>query len=207
MRRYVFLVACVLLISACDQAAKEPTLNLPLAQKFSRLMAIDQRARMYLDSVGTAMGMESEAYQHAIERMKITDAENLQAVSHLLDSCGWLGAEVLGEDGHTDLFLAIQHADTSAMVKYLPVLRKAVANKIAEPSNLALMEDRVNVSRNLPQRYGSQLHFVSQEVGYQLYPLQDSVQVDQWRAAMQLEPLADYVAKWKVVWPPKVDGR
>lgn len=193
----------MVLSCACERAAQESTLNLPLAQKFSRLMAIDQRARVYLDSVGTAAGMESEAYRLAIAKMKETDALNLQAVSHLLDSCGWLGPEVLGEDGHMDLFLAIQHADTSAMVKYLPLLRTAVANKVVAPSSLALMEDRVNVSRHLPQRYGSQVHYVNQEVGYQLYPLQDSDKVDQLRAGMQLGLLAEYVATWRIVWPPK----
>lgn len=166
-------------------------------------MAADQRVRVYLDSVGAAKGMDSEEYRLAIEKMKVQDALNLKEVSHLLDSCGWLGADKIGDDGHMDLFLAIQHADTSAMVKYLPILRKAVSDKLAESSSLALMEDRVNVSRNLPQRYGSQIYYDQNEKRYQLYPLEDSLNVDQLRAEVQLQPLATYVAKWNIVWPPK----
>ena len=106
MKHLVFIGLFVFLL-ACQQQPTENGFNLALSQKFGRLMAADQRVRVYLDSVGAAKGMDSEEYQLAIEKMKEQDALNLKEVSHLLDSCGWLGADKIGDDGHMDLFLAI----------------------------------------------------------------------------------------------------
>jgi hypothetical protein len=59
-----------------------------------------------------------------------------------LDKYGWLGADVVGGQGNSTLFLVIQHSDQATQEKYLPMMREAVKNGKAQGSSLALLEDR-----------------------------------------------------------------
>jgi hypothetical protein len=63
------------------------------------------------------------------------------------------------------------------------------------PQHLALSIDRVRVEAGKPQVYGSQLH---EGKGGKLEPdrIEDREHVDERRAAMGMEPLADYLARF-----------
>jgi hypothetical protein len=65
------------------------------------------------------------------------------------------------------------------------------------------MYDRVQVSENKPQRYGSQVRINSQTSKDELYPLEDESKVDEWRKEIGMQPLADYLLHWNIKWEPK----
>ncbi len=77
-------------------------------------------------------------------------------------------------------------------------MRQAVKAKNAEPSALALLEDRVALGEGKKQIYGSQL--TGNQSGMSLRPMIDPDNVDKRRADVGLEPLADYLARFNVQW-------
>ena len=128
------------------------------------------------------------------------DSINLIAVSSILDQYGWLGSEVVGQQGNSALFLVIQHADINTQQKYLPMMREAVKSGKARGSNLALLEDRVALRQGKKQIYGSQIGRDPITNLYFVSPLEDPDNVDKRRAEVGLGPLADYVSKWNIQW-------
>ncbi|MEZ5038583.1 MAG: DUF6624 domain-containing protein [Saprospiraceae bacterium] len=71
-------------------------------------------------------------------------------------ACGWLGADVIGNQGNSTLFLVIQHADIETQEKYLPMMRDAVSKGNARASSLALLEDRVALRKGEKQIFSTQ---------------------------------------------------
>jgi len=118
-------------------------------------------------------------------------------VSSILDKHGWLGIEEVGENGNLALFLVIQHSDQSTQEKYLPMMRKAVKNKKASASSLALLEDRVALKQYKKQIYGSQIRR-GESGKYYVLLLQDPDNVDKRRAEVGLQPLAEYVRQRQI---------
>jgi hypothetical protein len=121
-------------------------------------------------------------------------------VCEILDQYGWLGPDKIGAAGNQTLFLVIQHSETPIQQKYLPMMREAVKNKNAKGSSLALLEDRVALREGRKQIYGSQLSTDNATGITTLLPLEDPDHVDERRASVGLQPLADYIKKWKLIW-------
>ena len=71
------------------------------------------------------------------------DSINLIKIKKILDERGWLGADIIGGQGNSTLFLVIQHSDLETQLKYLPMMREAVKNGNANAISLAILEDRV----------------------------------------------------------------
>ena len=135
--------------------------------------------------------------------METKDSVNIIHVSRILDDYGWLGKDKIGPDANQTLFLVVQHSDLEIQQKYLPMIRKASLVGDASKSHLALLEDRVALREGKMQIYGSQVgqFFGSKE--YYILPLKDPETVDVRRAEVGLQPLADYVKQWKIVWDPQ----
>jgi len=102
-------------------------------------------------------------------------------------------ADDVGFDGVQDAWLLIQHSPLIA--DQLPAMRAATQVGELPRSSLALSEDRALTMAGLPQRYGSQL--TTDDAGKStLFRLESAEQVDAWREAMDLEPLADYLRRF-----------
>jgi len=111
-----------------------------------------------------------------------------------------LGADVVGGQGNSTLFLVIQHADQATQEKYLPMMREAVKNGKAQGSSLALLEDRVALGQGNRQIYGSQIGRDPETQIYFISPLEDPDNVDKRRAEVGLQSLADYASRWQITW-------
>lgn len=155
----------------------------------------DQKYRNQMESVRAKYGGDSKEMKTLLGEMKTTDSMNLIPISAVIETYGWLGADEIGSQGNTTLFMVIQHSELETQLVYLPLMREAVKNGKAEPSSLALMEDRVALRQGRKQIYGSQLSWNMKTNEYYVLPLDDPDNVDKRRAEMQLEPLADYVKK------------
>jgi hypothetical protein len=68
---------------------------------------------------------------------------------------------------------------------------------------LALLEDRINLGNGKRQIYGSQIGTNPETKLNYVLPLEDPDNVDKRRAEVGLEPLADYVIYWKIIWNVK----
>ena len=121
-------------------------------------------------------------------------------VQSIIDKYGWLGKDIIGEKGNTTLFLIIQHSDQLIQEKYLPILMDAVKKGNAQVSDLAYLADRVNLGQGKKQIYGTQIGQNGDNETYYVSPLEDPDNVDKRRLEVGLEPLADYVIYWDIIW-------
>ncbi len=182
--------------------ALDAKIDKPLRAQLRAVLAEDQKYRMQIGDVEKKSGRDSAEMKELWKTINAKDAENLAKVTAILDTRGWLGPDIVGSDGGSALFLVIQHADLKTQQKYLPMMRAAVQAKKAEGSSLALLVDRVALGEGRRQIYGSQVSIEPDTGKAYVLPLDDPDGVDARRAEVGLEPLADYVKNWGLVWDP-----
>lgn len=137
-------------------------------------------------------------------RQTALDQANMQRLAQIIGRYGWPGMRFAGAAGSQNAFLVLQHGPAAEQRKYLPLLRAAVARNDALGTELALLEDRVLTGRGQAQIYGTQLRAGAQRGSQmELFPIADEGNVDQRRRAIGLEPLADYVKHFGIVYKPK----
>jgi hypothetical protein len=178
----------------------EANLNKPLVARLDSIYVEDQQYRLQIGEMEKKFGVESQEMQNLWQTIHEKDSMNLIRVIPILDTYGWLGPDVVGEQGSATLFLVIQHADLATQEKYLPMMREAVKNHKASGSSLALLEDRVSLREGKRQIYGSQIGRDPETLVYYVSPLEDPDNVDKRRADVGLPPLADYVSHWQMKW-------
>jgi hypothetical protein len=181
----------------------EANLNKPLVAMLDSIYIEDQQYRKQIDGIKEKYGWDSPEMKAHWKIINEKDSLNLIKVKGILDTYGWLGADVVGNQGNTTLFLVIQHSNLATQEQYLPMMREAVKNGKARGSSLALLEDRVALGQGKRQVYGSQIGRNSETKLSYVLPLEDPDNVDKRRAEVGLGPLADYVKRWDIVWDPE----
>ena len=176
----------------------EENLNKPLVAILDTVIQDDQQYRLLLDDKVKTFGEQSKEVAALWRTITKYDSINVIKVVAIIDKYGWPGPDVVGRSGNSAVFLVIQHADSATQDKYLPVMREAVKNNKAEPSALALLEDRVALKHGKKQIYGSQI--TGDANGNFLAPLEDPDNVDKRRAEMGLQPLAQYLQGFQMTW-------
>ncbi len=177
----------------------EEGMNKPVIAILDTVFKEDQSYRMQIDGVVAKYGRDSKEVKDLWKTIEEKDAVNLKKVLAILDKYGWMGPDEVGPQGSQTIFLVIQHADLDIQQKYLPVMREAVRNRKAQPSALALLEDRVALRQGKRQIYGSQIGMDKDGKAF-VSPLEDPDNVDKRRAEVGLGPLADYAGKWQIIW-------
>jgi len=178
----------------------EANLNKSLVATLDSIFIEDQTYRKQIDGIEKKYGFESKEMKAHWKTINEKDSINLIKVKSILDNYGWLGADVVGGQGNSALFLVIQHSDQLTQEKYLPMMRAAVKNGKAKGSSLALLEDRVALGQGKRQIYGSQIGRDPETQIYYVSPLEDPDNVDKRRYEVGLGPLSDYVSHWQIKW-------
>ncbi len=178
----------------------EANLNKELVAVLDTIHQEDQKYREESQVLEKKYGWESKEVQDIWKIINVKDSINLIKVGKILTEYGWIGPDIVGEDGNTTLFLVIQHANTETQVKYLPMLREAVKNGNAKTGHLALLEDRVLLAQGEKQIYGSQLEMDFKTKEYVLSPMIDPDNVDKRRDEVGLKTLAEYLQYWDLTW-------
>lgn len=178
----------------------EANLNKPLVAMLDSIYAEDQTYRLQLNEIEKKYGWESKEIKQHWKIINEKDSINLLKVKSILNKYGWLGADVVGVQGNSTLFLVIQHADQVTQEKYLPMMREAVKNGKARASSLALLEDRVALGQGKKQMYGSQIGRDPETQKYYVLPLEDPDNVDKRRSEVGLGLLSEYVSMWQIKW-------
>lgn len=166
------------------------------------VFASNQGYRPRLAAAEKEFGKDSAQARALRATIAETDAANFATVREILDRHGWVGESAVGARASTALFLVIQQADLATQEKYLPLLREAVRQRQAQPGHLAMLEDRVALQSGRPQRYGTQVTWDAATQTRAIAPLEDPVNVDALRAAVNLPPLAEYARGFGIAWPP-----
>lgn len=189
------LLTAAIMASACAHAQSAAD---RLRAELEHIHDLDQNDR---HNVGGFIGAQKDS---VIAHMTLYDSLNLVRVTAIIDSAGWLGADVIGQKANQALFLVIQHGDAKPEIQaqYLPLMREAVDEGKANSWELALLEDRVRVNHHQPQIYGSQIGWKDGKPYMQ--PIEDEEHVNERRAAVRLEPLEKYAERFDLHWSPPV---
>ncbi len=183
-----------------EMAAKAEAESDPRVRELLRRAARDQVIRRGWEvgaevwgqtppSPGTRARFEARLSQQMCE----TDGDNTAWLKADLAANGWYRRSVFGDVPSRSAWLMIQHADRDPAFQreMLSLLEPLAAEKEVEPWDVALLFDRVAVNAGRPQRYGSQGRCVARNV-WGPQTLEDEARVDEFRASMELPPLADY---------------
>ena len=119
------------------------------------------------------------AEQHAL------DSQNVVALSQTVEAYGWPTEKVFGERAALAAFLTVQHAPLEAQVHYLSLFQAAAERGEVPKSQLAFLLDRMQLYRNEPQLYGTQLRPNKETGRLELYPLSDAENVDTRRGGLR----------------------
>ncbi|WP_134087962.1 DUF6624 domain-containing protein [Olivibacter sp. XZL3] len=179
---------------------QEKNYDKALIAKLDTIFERDQGFRRSADSVYKKFGSESEEFAALTKQGRINDSLNLVEVEKILNEQGWLGADVIGPRGSQTLFIVIQHADLPIQKKYFPLMQEAVAQGKLEPSNFALLQDRMDLREGRKQTYGSQIFRDPDTQKSFVAPLIDPDNVDERRKSVGLQPLAEYVKFFNFTW-------
>lgn len=171
-----------------------------LEKELSQIYADDQEIRGEFMNIYKTPNPDKKKMDSIGKIMGTKDSINLIKVMKILDERGWLGKNVVGNQGNKTLFLVIQHADLEYQQKYLPMMREAAKNGNADPGNLAYLEDRVALREGKKQIYGSQSTKNKKTNKICIAPMIDPDNVDKRRAEVGLGTMAEYAAKMKVEW-------
>ena len=178
----------------------EAKLNKTLITALDTIMSEDQDYRLKIDKVEKKHGRQSPEVTALWKTIQEKDSLNLIKVKAILDKYGWLGPDIVGQDGASAIFLVIQHSDKQTQDQYAPMMREAVKNGKASPSSLALLEDRLALRQGKKQIYGSQIGTETKTGVSFIFPLEDPDNVDKRRKEVGLQSLAEYVKQWQINW-------
>lgn len=113
-------------------------------------------------------------------------------LSRVVETHGWPTERVFGKKAALAAFLVLQHAPLTVQERFLPLFQAAAERGEVPKSRLAFLLDRIQLCRNEPQVYGTQLRPNEETGRLELHP----ANVDPRRAEMGLEPLETYLARF-----------
>lgn len=173
-------------------------LNQELVRVLDTVIYYDQFFRNEIDFVKSKYGENSEEIHILLDEQNKRDSENLVIVSDLLNRNGWMGHNLIGNHTLT-VFIVIQHANLEVQEKYLPLLRLARDEDELDPASIAMLEDRINVKKGLPQLYGSQIEI--DEKGQNIFSeIFEPEKVNERRSLVGLGPIEDYALMFGIEW-------
>jgi hypothetical protein len=123
------------------------------------------------------------------------DDERTERLAEIVDEHGWPASDLVGDDGASAAWLIAQHSDQDVdfQERALELMRAAAEEGHADRTELAYLEDRVALNRGGAQTYGTQVGCVDGRA--EPARLADPEGVEQRRAEVGLQPLADYLAE------------
>ncbi len=156
-----------------------------LREELHRMVEVDQRARESLVA-------SADPAPAAIEELVEIDRKNTARMKEIVAAHGWPGKSLVGEEGASNAWLLVQHADQDLefQKRCLALLEEAVQEGEASPKELAYLIDRVLVAEGKKQLYGTQFTQIDGRLEPQ--PIEDEPNVDRRRAAVGLGTLSEY---------------
>lgn len=131
-----------------------------------------------------------------MQQQGIIDLRLMRQVDSLIARHGYPGKSLVGEYLKSTAFLVIQHNPDE---KYLPLLTAAADKGELAWASLALLIDRLRMASGKMQVYGTQLSS-GDDNRWKLLPIEDEPNVSARRAKIGLEPLGEYLQRYKLVY-------
>lgn len=182
----------------------ESTLNVPLKNEIEIIGLKDQMLRKpnLIDSIRTNYGPDSKEMGAFIQNMIEIDSLNLSRITEIIDTYGWPGKSIVGEEANHIVWLVVQHSDIEIQEKYLPLLRESVRNNESSAKDLAFLEDRILVNNNQPQLYGTQVVCDSNN-NCRFAEIENEKKVNKRRSNIGLGTIEDYARSMHIEYKTK----
>ncbi len=127
------------------------------------------------------------------------DRENTAKLKEIIDEIGWPSISQVGEEGASNAWLLVQHADHDLeFQKRCLALMKVQPVHEVSARDIAYLEDRIAVGEGRPQVYGTQ--FQRRDGRMVPLPIVDPENVDTRRQEVGLDSLAEYQKRLQRIW-------
>jgi hypothetical protein len=163
----------------CDSVYSK--FNKALIEQLKKIEASDQEFRV------------TEANAEDWKKQNIIDSVNMVQVEKIISIYGYPGKSLVGSEYSETAFLVIQHASLEVQEKYLPIIKEAATKRQIRKSPCALLIDRINMRKGVPQIYGTQLITDKLTGKYKLYPVENIKNVDERRKEVGLDTLRAFL--------------
>ena len=190
--------------ASCPALKEEPRDWRAGAAKLDCMMRLDQlmRRRTYPVPAKLSKDEVQEFYIRFGSRVHEVDDGNLAALKRMLASLGWPTISAAGKDASHAAWLIAQHADRDVpfQKRVLDMLAELYPNGECLSVDYAYLYDRVAMNENRPQRFGTQGRCTGHGA-WTPHDMEDPGRVDERRASMGLQSLAEYRAGFKDICP------
>ena len=173
-----------------------------LRAELERMLDEDQKLRTQTSDIEKKYGRNSRELAALWAEQEAIDKKIFRRLEEIIKQYGWPGESLVGADASLSAFLILQHADYEYQKKYFPLVKEAQRKKEIDPSNVALLEDRILMREGKKQIYGTQLTWSEKTGRYELYPIEDEDHVDLLRASVGLQPIAEYLKTFGLEYVP-----
>lgn len=163
-----------------------------------------ERAPLYGDIANELQQMADNDQQLRRDRdwamAEQEDRQRADRLRQIISEIGWPTNSKVGTEAAHAAWLIVQHADQDPawQAECLQLMRAAPEHEVS-PGDIAYLEDRVMVSQDKPQRFGTQF-FVDAVGVYGPNPIDDPDHLDQRRIEAGLGPFAEYKAELEKTW-------
>jgi hypothetical protein len=165
-----------------------------LAERMEREQGIRQKLHELLQNKITSQELKDHPI---VKEMNTIDKANEAYLIAITAECGWPDAQRFGARAAQAAFLIVQHSgNVELMSDALPCIEADARAKRIHGDQYALLYDRLNLRLHGKQRYGSQLT-TAPDGSFSLDPLEDPDKVEELRKELGMEPLAQYLERFK----------
>ncbi len=191
-------VACLAPRLAAQAAGAGADTLSPYRQELLQMLEQDQALRQELTRLVSSR--DTSAFRKLSLRMDSADRAHTARLKELIHTYGWPDVGRVGHGAATAAFTLVQHADADRAFQreYLAYLERAFAAGTVPGEAVALLTDRLLVGQGKPQTYGTQASIRDGKLAF--YPIADSARVDERRAHMKMNSLAEYAQQLRAAY-------
>lgn len=126
------------------------------------------------------------------------DFINLSIVLGIFDNCNFNDLQNMSREDYSTIWLVIQHSPLRYQEKYLVDLKKLAKSRKISIKDVYMLEDRILMSKGMPQIYGTQVGENDITGEPELYEVIDSAGLDERRRIAGFEPINEYLEYWGI---------
>lgn len=131
------------------------------------------------------------------ERGELNQQNQLE-FEKLLAEKGWPTIKQVGREAALNAYFILKHADLDKMKKYTPIIKKYCEDEEGICAAYAVLFDRIQVSQNKPQRYGTQVRYNKAKEKYEFCPFENEGMLQEYRKHSGLPLIENYARRWNI---------
>lgn len=136
----------------------------------------------------------------------IRDSVNLEKFETFISYYGWPSKMLVGREGLFVLFYILRYAPYSYQKKYYTLVQRSAEDGDVPYSYVAHLADKILKHEGKKQVYGTQIILSEDGQNYELYPVEDEINLNKRREELNMGPIELYLERSGIEYvPPKKD--